>query len=79
MFPFKRGWRWLNNSLVFSIRWEREDIGRSLMDVSVDIMKESLKGVPNFLEFTYEFGDDYSDGWLPTLDTSLVVSPTNQV
>ena len=77
--PIKRGWRWINNSLVYSIKWEREDMSRSLMEVSMDIMKESMRGVTNFLEFTYESGDDYPDGWLPTLDTSLWVSPTNQV
>ena len=30
-------------------------------------------------EFTYEAGCDYQDGRLPTLDTSLVVSPSNQI
>ena len=38
-----------------------------------------MRGVTNFLEFTHESGEDYQDGWLPTLDTSLVVAPTNQI
>ena len=33
-----------------------------------------------FLSFTTETGDDYSDGWLPTLDCSIKVdSGTNKI
>ena len=41
---------------------------------------ESMKVVENFLDFTAEIGDDFQDGWLPTLDVSLKVDhQTNQV
>ena len=33
----------------------------------------------DYLHFTVESGADYGDGWLPTLDTSLVVSNNNMV
>ena len=31
------------------------------------------------LSFTYETGEDFQDGWLPTLDTNMVVDPDNKV
>ena len=77
----KRGWRWRNNRLVYCLRWEQEDVKRSQLEVTVEAVKESMKGVTNFLKFTYETGEDYQDGWLwlPTLDSNLKVSPTNTV
>ena len=30
-----------------------------------------MKGILSYLSFTFESGQDYVDGWLPTLDTSL--------
>ena len=32
-----------------------------------------------FLSFTMEIGEDFEDSWLPTLDTKLKVSESNQV
>ena len=52
---------------------------RSQLDVTSDVIKMSMNGVTNYLEFTYETGCDYEDGWVPTLDANLVVSPTNQI
>ena len=36
-------------------------------------------GVESYLEFTVESGEEFSDGWLPTLDTSLKVGEQNQI
>ena len=42
----------------------------------MDILRDSMRGVADFLEFTYESGADY-DGWLPTLDSNLMVGEQN--
>ena len=49
------------------------------MENTTRVLKESMKGVESYLEFTVESGMDYEDGWLPTLDTNLRVEPNNQV
>ena len=33
----------------------------------------------DYLEFTYESGADYTDGWLPTLDTNILVGEDNVI
>ena len=38
-----------------------------------------MKGIAEYLKFTFESGEEYPDKWLPTLDTSLRVSPSNIV
>ena len=58
--PVKRGWRWTGEGLVYSKRWEQEDEGRSLLEVS-----DSMEGISSYLSFTFESGADYQDGWLP--------------
>ena len=35
--------------------------------------------VEDFLNFTTETGEEFSDGWLPTLDMALKVSPENKI
>ena len=79
LYPLKRGWRWESGRLVHCLRWEEEDAGRTLLDITVEALRLSMQGVADYLEFTYETGQDYEDAWLPTLDTNLWVSPTNQV
>ena len=65
--------------MVYCRRWEIEDASRSPLDMTVGIMRDSMRGVINYLTFTYETGEEYEDGWLPTLDTNLMVDPQNQV
>ena len=50
---------------------------RSQLEVTVEVIKESMRGVTSFLKFTYETGEDFPGGWLPTLDTSLKVASNN--
>ena len=45
----------------------------------MNIIKGSMEGLVDYLDFTYESGEDYSDGWLPTLDTNIVVGEDNIV
>ena len=77
--PLKRGWRWMDGRLRFCQRWEMEDGGKSLLEVTRDALASSMKGVASYLSFTYESGEDYPDGWLPSLDTSIKVNPCNQI
>ena len=76
--PIKRGWRWLDGRMVYCLRWEAEDWDRSLLDVTVEAIKGSMAEVIKYLRFTFETGSDY-DGWLPTLDTNLMIDSNNQV
>ena len=65
--------------MQFCLRWEQEDEGRELLDITVEVIKNSMKGVIEYLDFTFETGTDYQDGWLPTLDTNLIVGDGNIV
>ena len=79
MYPLKRGWRWDGEDLVYCKRWELEDSKESLLSITVRALQESMKDVASYLNFTYETGMDFEDGWLPTLDTNLKVDSNNQV
>jgi hypothetical protein len=43
------------------------------------ILHGTMNGIGNFLNFTMETGDDFVDGWLPTLDTNLKVTMGNMI
>ena len=75
--PIKRGWSWVDGTMQYCLRWEKEDEGRDLLEVTVEALRGSMRGVMNYLEFTFESGQDYEDGWLPTLDTNLRVGEQN--
>ena len=77
--PVKRGWRWKSGSLKYRKQWEMEDKDRSLKDITMEVIKNSMVGISSYLSFTYETGEDFHDGWLPTLDTNMVVDPDNKV
>ena len=44
-----------------------------------ELIKNTLSGLESFLEFTVESGEEFDNGWLPTLDTSLKVGERNQI
>ena len=77
--PLKKGWRWEGGTLVYCLRWEIEDKDKTPMDITMHVLKETVKGVADYLQFTFESGEDYEDGWLPTLDTNIRVSKDNIV
>ena len=77
--PLKPGWRWEYGSLKFCIKWEREDQELSNIETTKRVVLETLNEVETFLRFTIETEEDFSDGWLPTLDTKLRVAGSNQV
>ena len=43
------------------------------------VLAGTMGGGEEFLEFTTEIGSEYPEGWLPTLDTALKVTPQNKV
>ena len=44
-----------------------------------EILKETMGGIEDYLEFTVESGEEFSEGWLPTLDTTLKVGESNTI
>ena len=77
--PIRPGWRWVEDDLKYTMRWEEED--RAIPgDVRTrDILVKTMTGIESYLEFTAETESDFQDGWLPTLDTSWRVGDNNQV
>ena len=74
--PVKPSWRWMGEELKYSRRWEIEDRaeGLSQVQLTVRILKESMKNIATYLKFTYETGEEYEDGWLSTLDKSTRIT-----
>ena len=77
--PIKPGWRWVNGSLLFNIKWEREDQELTDIEITKRVILGTLNGVEDYLKFTIETEEDFEDKWLPTLDTKLRVDGSNQV
>ena len=77
--PIRRGWRWVNGALVYTLRWDKEDEVKTAMEVTVGVLRDTVKRIADYLDFTFESGDDYPDGWLPTLDVSIKVNDRNTV
>ena len=77
--PFKAGWRWSDGRICYTRRWEEEDKGLSSMEITRRIWSGSLEKVEDYLSFTTETCEDFSDWWLPTLDCSLRVDEDNTV
>ena len=79
--PIKPGWRWEDGELVYCKKWELEDQTTSGEQRTKLILKETMKGVEDYLTFTVESCEDFGGvgGWLPTLDTELRVNKENQV
>ena len=77
--PIKPGWRWCEGALMYSIRWEREDQELSGIEITKRVMLETLNLVEQYLKFTIETEEDFSDGWLPTLDMKIRVDGSNHI
>ena len=77
----KAGWRWDSGSLVYCKDWEEEDKGKSGVIRTKEILLQSFQNIEDYLQFTVETGEDpeFSEGWLPTLDTSMKINDRNQV
>ena len=78
--PFQPGWRYSSRGLEYSLRWAAEDKDLSATERTKRILAGTMKGVEQFLEFTFETCEDEGfDGWLPTLDSKFRVEEDNQV
>ena len=79
MAPVRPGWRWEEGRLQFCIKWQKEDWSLTPTERTKRVVAGSLNEVESFLMFTTESGEDFEDGWLATLDTSLKVDQNNKV
>ena len=77
--PLKPGWRWMEGSLKFCTKWEREDQELSSLEITRRVILGTLNMVEDYLSFTTETEEDFADRWLPTLDMKLRVSGSNLV
>ena len=77
--PLKAGWRWKEGRLLYCVKWEQEDKVLSPTERTKRALGQSMREILSFLDFTTESGEDYEDGWLPTLDSSLKVDKDNSV
>ena len=59
--------------------WRMANGKPSLVEVTRRIIAGTLGEVKSYLEFTTEVGEDFVDGWLPTLDTALKVYENNRI
>jgi hypothetical protein len=75
----RAGWRWVEGGLCFSGRWETEDSKVGALERTKLAVHGSMQGIDPSLVFTMETGDDFVDGWLPTLDMSLFIDERNMV
>ena len=65
--------------LQYCLRWENEDSDLTPTERTRRVVEKSMNEVESFLRFTTESSEDFEDGWLATLDTSLRVEPNNKV
>ena len=57
--------------MKFKLSWEREDQELSALEITKRVLWETINGVEEFLSFTMETGEDFIDGWLPTLRSRM--------
>ena len=81
MFPIREGWRWIDRELCWTEEWEVEDLngGKSDLERTCEIVRQSLNKIYPFLNFTIESASDFSDKRLPTLDFKIWVSEGNVI
>ena len=79
--PFHHGWRWSEDGrLQYSKSWAEEDGHLTPTEVTKRILLNSMRDVEPYLRFTVETGEDPEfGGWLPTLDTNVMVTNENIV
>ena len=56
-----------------------EDKELSGAEVTRRVLEQTLNSVEEYLQFTTEIGEEFSEGWLPTLDTSFKIGEQNQI
>ena len=81
LYGIKHGWRWHEGDICWREEWEQEDriSGKSDLERTCDILKESMNKVFSFLNFNIESALDFDDKRLPTLDFKIWVTTENQI
>ena len=75
LMAIRLGWRWHEGGLFFCSEWEREDqmAGKTVENITAEILIQSMNDILSFLRFTKEVADDFHNKKLPTLDTEIWV------
>ena len=79
LYPVRSGWRWFKGGLWYRQDWEIEDQTLSEIERTKRAVFGAMQGLTNCLSFTVETQEDFSDGWLPTLDIKMRVRSDNQI
>ena len=58
---------------------ENKDRNLTGLERTRRILAATMGEVEDFLNFTTETEEEFSDKWLPTLDTAIRVSPENKI
>ena len=75
LFGIRAGWRWFKDGLWFREDWEELDTELSAIERTKRVVYGAMQGLTECLAFTVETEEDFSDGWLPTLDIPFMRSP----
>ena len=77
----REGWRWFEGAIKYTKEWEEEDVAKCVSpeERTKRVLQGTMQGVEEYLEFTVESGEEFTDGWLPTLDLSLKVGEDNKI
>ena len=79
LYPLRPGGRMEDGKLCYTRRWEMEDKELSGAEITRRVLEQTMNSVEEYLQFTTEIGEEFQDGWLPTLDTSFKVGEQNQI
>ena len=79
MYPIRAGWRWEGGELWYKKEWEEEDYLLSPTERTKRVVHSSMQGLTKCLTFTVETSEEFTDGWLPTLDFKIRVNSRNQI
>ena len=71
--PIREGYRWVDNGLKFSYKWQREDIqsGKDDQQRTCEILVKAMNSISRYLQFTPEPESLLEHEKLPTLDTKI--------
>ena len=67
------------NGVWYREEWESADRHLSDIERTKRVVQGAMQGLTDCLTFTVETEEDFSDGWLPTLDMKLRVNKANQI
>ena len=75
------GWRWDTDvsSFTFKEEWRAEDAGLTRKEITEREVLRMMNSIFGFLTFTKETQDEFSDGYLPTLDTAIRLETNGEI